>query len=181
VTEPLTLLETADLLGRCRYVELSLFGRLGARAPSCADAALVVYLSGASLAHGFRAGLVESLLPVSAGLAGAEAWTRTPGGHLDEALDVLVGPGADEELLDALVGVVYPAMAVAYAEHAAAASGPADTAVRRVLRRVLADLDGLTADGRALAPARGASARAARVRELLDAVPGPFGPLAGPT
>ena len=107
---------------------------------------------------------------MSAGLAGAEAWTRTPGGRLDEALDVLVGPGADEELLDALVGVVYPAMAVAYAEHVAVASGPADTAVRRVLRRVLADLDGLTADGSALAPARGreragaAGARAARRR-----------------
>jgi hypothetical protein len=175
MTEALTLAETADLLGRYRYVELSLFARLGARAPLCGNAAAVVYLSGASLAHGFRAGLVESLLPVSTDLAGAAALTRSPGGRFDEALDVLDGPGGDAELLDALVGVLYPAMADAYAEHLATASGPADAALRRTLRRVLADLTGVAADGRALVPARGDSARAARVRQLLDAVPGPFG------
>lgn len=150
---------------------------MGARAPRCADAALVVYLSGASLAHGFRAGLAESVLPVATGRAGAEASTRSPGGGFDQAVEVLDGPGEEAELLDALVGIVYPAMAVAYAEHLAVATGPADASVRRTLRRVLADLGDVAADGRALAPARGDSARARRVQELLEAVPGPFGPL----
>jgi hypothetical protein len=177
VTAPLTFLETADLLGRYRHVELSLFARLGERAPTCGDAALVVYLAGASRAHGYRAGLVESLLPVSDALPAVTGVTRSPGGRLEEALDVLTADGHDDDLLDALVGAVYPAMTAAYAEHLAQAGSPADAAVQRVLRRVLADLGGITTDSRALGPATGASARAGRVRELLQEVPGAFGSL----
>ncbi|HXZ83216.1 MAG TPA: hypothetical protein VED84_05655 [Acidimicrobiales bacterium] len=179
MTEPLTLEETADLLGRYRYVELTLFTRLGARAPACGDAKLVVYLAGASRAHGFRAALVESLIPVASGLPDAAALTRSPGRHCDEALDVLDGPGDDDELLDALVACVYPAMAAAYAEHLVAAPGPADPATRRTLHRVLADLDDVTTEGRELGAQGGGSPRALRVRELVAAVPGPFGPLHG--
>jgi hypothetical protein len=181
MSEPLTLAETADLLGRCRYVELAFFTRLGARAPACGEAALVVYLAGASRAHGFRAGLVESALPVAASWPDATGFTRSPGSRLDEALDVLVGPAGDEELVDALVGVVYPAMVSAYASHLELAAGPADAATRRTLRRLLADLADVAAEGRELAPGRADSWRARRVRELLEQVPGPFGPLRRPS
>jgi hypothetical protein len=176
VTVPLTLAETADLLGRYRHVELSLFARLGGRAPSCEDAAVVVYLAGASRAHGFRAGLVEPLLPVSDGLPRAAELTRSPGERFDEALEVLTA-GSDGELLDALVGTFYPAMAAGYAEHLAVAVSPADAAVHRMLRRLLADLAATTAEGRVLAPPSGGTPRSARVHELLEKVPGPFGPL----
>jgi hypothetical protein len=176
VTAPLTLAETADLLGRYRHVELSLFARLGGRAPSCEDAAVVVYLAGASRAHGFRAGLVEPLLPVSDGLPRAAELTRSPGERFDEALEVLTA-GSDGELLDALVGTFYPAMAAGYAEHLAVAVSPADAAVHRMLRRLLADLAATTAEGRVLAPPSGGTPRSARVHELLEKVPGPFGPL----
>ena len=176
MTVPLTLAETADLLGRYRHVELSLFARLGGRAPSCEDAAVVVYLAGASRAHGFRAGLVEPLLPVSDGLPRAAELTRSPGERFDEALEVLTA-GSDGELLDALVGTFYPAMAAGYAEHLAVAVSPADAAVHRMLRRLLADLAATTAEGRVLAPPSGGTPRSARVHELLEKVPGPFGPL----
>ena len=176
MTAPLTLAETADLLGRYRHVELSLFARLGGRAPSCEDAAVVVYLAGASRAHGFRAGLVEPLLPVSDGLPRAAELTRSPGERFDEALEVLTA-GSDGELLDALVGTFYPAMAAGYAEHLAVAVSPADAAVHRMLRRLLADLAATTAEGRVLAPPSGGTPRSARVHELLEKVPGPFGPL----
>lgn len=181
MTGPLTLQETADLAGRYRYVELGLFARLGGRAPSCAEAGSVVYLSEASLAHGFRAALFETLLPVAAGLAGSGELTRSPGRRLDEALDALVAEGGDGELLDALLGVVYPAMTAAYGEHLAAAAGPGDGPLRRVLRRALDDLEGVAADGQALCAGRGGSGRAKTARGLLEAVPGPFGPRRRPS
>ncbi len=177
MTTPLTLAETADLLGRYRHVEFSLFARLGERAPSCEDAAVVVYLAGASRAHGFRAALVEPLLPVSDGLPVAAELTRSPGDRFDEALEVLAVAGHDEELLDALVGTFYPEMAAGYAEHLAVAVSPADAAVHRMLRRLLADLAATTAEGRVLAPTAGGTPRSARVHELLEKIPGPFGPL----
>ncbi|MGA9077070.1 MAG: hypothetical protein WB383_01885, partial [Acidimicrobiales bacterium] len=157
---PLTLAETADLVGRSRHVELSFFARLGERAPRCDGAAAVVYLAGASRAHGFRAGLLEALLPVSDGLGPTAAATGPTGDGPGELLDLVVGPGKDAELLDALVGVVYPAMAAAYAEHLAAAGSPSDAWVRRTLRRVLADLEAVAAEGREFAPGNGSGARA---------------------
>jgi hypothetical protein len=181
VTGPLTLQATADLVGRYRYVELDLFAKLGGRAPSCTEAGTVVYLSEASLAHGFRAALFETLLPVAAGLAGPGELTRSPGRPLDEALDALVAEGGDEELLDALLGVVYPAMAAAYGEHLAVTAGPADGPLRRVLRRVSSDLEAVAAEGQALCAGRGGSSRAQIVGGLLEAVPGPFGPLLRPS
>jgi hypothetical protein len=71
-------------------------------------------------------------------------------------------------------------MAAAYAEHLAAAGSPSGTEVRRTLRRVLADLEAVAAEGRELAPGGGRSARAARARTLLEAAGGPFGPLRRP-
>ncbi len=180
MTAPLSLADTADLVGRSRHVELSFFARLGERAPRCDGAAAVVYLAGASRAHGFRAGLLEELLPVADGLGPAAVLSGSPGEGFEELLDVLAGPGEDAEILDALVRVAYPAMAAAYAEHLAAAGPPSGTEVRRTLRRVLADLEAVAAEGRELAPGAGRSARAARARTLLEAAGGPFGPLRRP-
>ena len=176
MTHPLTLIEVADLTGRYRYVELALFSRLGASASACERADLAVYLSGASLAHAWRAALAESVLPISADLAERD-WTRTPGGAFDEALDVLCAPG-DDELFDATVGVVYPAMAAAYESHLRIASEVSDGPLRRVLRRAIADLNAVISEAAPLGPARGDSGRARQVAELFGSIPGPFGELA---
>ena len=99
---------------------------------------------------------------MSDGLGPTAAATGPTGDGPGELLDLVVGPGKDAELLDALVGVVYPAMAAAYAEHLAAAGSPSDAWVRRTLRRVLADLEAVAAEGREFAPGNGRSARAPR-------------------
>jgi len=178
VSRPLTLLESADLLGRWRYVELAAFAQLGRRASECATPALSAYLAGASRAHGWRAVLVEELLPVSAGLPGPESWTQAPSREIDEAFVAVVG-GDDAEVLDALLGAVYPSMAAGYAERLAVVSRAADPPVVRAVGRLLADLDTIRRDGALLAgdlpPA--SSARRRRIEELVSRGGGVFGPI----
>lgn len=182
MSPPLTLLESADLLGRWRYVELAAFARLGRRAPRCATPALAAYLAGASRAHGWRAVLVEELLPVSAGLPGPAACTRAPSSEIDEALEMAVA-GDDAEVLDALLGAVYPSMSAGYAERLAVASRAADPPVVRALGRLLADLDAIRRDGALLAGrmAPVSPARRRGVEELIARGGGAFGPLVDPS
>ena len=186
MTAPLTLLQSVDLLGRYRYVELAAFERLGRRAPECSHAGVATFLAQASLAHAWRARLFEERLPVSVGLPDAAASTRSPGSFLDEALDELVGPGegaaGDPELLDALLGALYPSMLAGYASRLEVASPSADPPVVLALGRATADLERIAAAGLRLVRA-GASgppppaARRDRVATMLDAGGGAFGPL----
>jgi len=178
VSAPLTLLESADLLGRYRYVELALFTALGRRSTSCDDPELAAFLSGASLAHGWRAREVEARLPVSVGLPGVAACTRSPSPDVDAAIARATAPGDDPAVLDALVGAVYPAMDAAYATRAAAASPAADPPILRLLARLRADLDTLRLEGAQLAPRleRPAAGRRSDVGTLL-ARAGVFGAL----
>lgn len=170
---PLTLLESADLLGRMRYVELAAFARLGRRARTVATAPLAVWLSGASLAHGFRAGLLEHHLPVSATLPGPEALTVSPGPGVDAALELLgpddgakaperperlseaagapdLRPGRDAELVRALVEGLYPAMLAGYEHRLEVASPAADPPLVRTLGRLCHDLGAVAEHGRGL-------------------------------
>lgn len=169
---PLSLVEGADLAGRYRYVELALFETLGARAAESERAEVALYLSGASLAHAYRAQIAETILPISPGLV-ERGWTRSPGPVFDEVLDELASPGDD--LIDAVVGVVYPAMVAAYGSHLDGATGISDGPMRRALRRMIADLAGVIAEAASLGSFGGGTRRARRVGELLARVPGPFG------
>jgi len=186
VTTPLTLHQSADLLGRYRYAELAAFERLGRRAPACSHAGVAAFLSEASLAHAWRARLVEERLPVSVGLPDAAASTRSPGSFLDEALDELAAPGAgaegDLELLDALLGALYPSMLAGYAARLEIASPSADPPVVLALGRAAADLERVTSAGLRLAasgpPAPGALR--GRLEAKLEAGGGAFGPLLRP-
>lgn len=184
MSRPLTLHESADLLGRYRYVELAAFSVLGRRATSCAVPDAATYLSGASLAHAWRARLVEERLPVSAGLPGVAECTRSPSTQLDGALELLVDAG-DAEVIDGLLGALYPAMAAAYLERLSIVSSASDPPIARLLGRLLADLDALRRDGAesaALLPVPAPGTRRG-LGELLGAGGGPFGPLrsAAPT
>lgn len=176
---PLSLLESASLLGRYRFVELQLCAALGERAQSCSLPSAVCFLAAASRAHGARAGWLEERLPVSVGLPDAEQLTRTPSDAVELAVETVVSDGEDADVLDGLVGALYPSMAAGYGERLACASPAADPPVVRVLGRLLADLDGLRREGAevaALLPAPGAGRRRA-VEALLARGPGVFGQL----
>ncbi|MCU1493911.1 MAG: hypothetical protein JWO62_1675 [Acidimicrobiaceae bacterium] len=181
MTRPLTLLESADLLGRYRYVELAAFVALGKRAAHCSEPTAAAYLAGASLAHGWRAHLVEERLPVSVGLPTAADCTRSPSPELDSALVALTG-GEDVEVLDGLLGALYPAMAAGYVERIAAASAAADPPIVRLLGRLLADLDAVRREGAGVAALLAVPTGATRhaVEELLGRGAGPFGTLREP-
>lgn len=177
-TGPLSLLESADLLGRYRYVELAAFVALGERATHCSESSVASYLSGASLAHAWRARLLEERLPVSVGLPGAVASTRAPSLDLDAALATLVA-GDDGDVLDGLLGALYPAMVAGYVDRLAVASPAADPPIVRMLGRLLADLDAVRREGTEVAATLAEPSSGARraVEELLSRGGGPFGPL----
>jgi hypothetical protein len=177
VSAPLTLIESADLLGRYRYVELATFAALGERAKSAESAGVQRFLAGASLGHGWRARIVEERLPVSVGLPGTEASTRSPSPFVDQAIAVLVGPGPDGDLLEALLGAFYPAMLVAYDARIALAAPAPDGPIVRALGRIRHDLATVTAEGNARFPVRHPAARSTEISRLLGESGGPFGPI----
>ncbi|HWD24953.1 MAG TPA: hypothetical protein VG368_05785 [Acidimicrobiales bacterium] len=177
---PLTLLESADLLGRYRYVELAAFAAIGARVTKSTAPDAQRYLASASLAHGWRAGTVEARLPVSVGLPGTDALTRSPSPQVDRVLALCVEPGPDVAVLDALVRGLYPAMAAAYRERISVGSSVSDGPVVRALGRIVTDLDVVRGEGLTLIGARDGDGRADRIAGILRECGGPFGPLVEP-
>ena len=195
---PLGLLESVAHLGRCRFVELAAYERLGALSGRCVDPAVGVFLSSASLAHAWRAEALEELLPVSEGLPGIAEATTSPGPLVDRALDACCGaagaadgapepptsqlgvPG-EQELVQALCGALYPAMLAGYGRRLEWCSPACDGPVARTLRRLVADLEFVLASVAAVvaSPRGGASPAGltAVVGALLDEAGGPFGQL----
>lgn len=199
----LSLQASAALLGRMRYVELAAFSRLGRRARLARLPAVAAFLSGASLAHAWRAGLLEEHLPVSATLPGAAELTVSPGPRTDAALDLLDpadldggdgnGDGGghgggghdgvgDVALVAALAEVLYPAMLAGYDARLALASPVGDPPLVRTLGRVRHDLETVAAEARALAGSALVAAPAAApglAGALAGALgpDGPFGPI----
>jgi hypothetical protein len=178
--QPLTLLQSADLLGRYRYVELGLFAVLGRRGATAEQGAVATYLAGASRAHGFRAELVAARLPVSVGLPGIEASTRSPSTHVDDLLWAVAEEPDDAAVLAALCAVIYPAMTAAYTAHLARCTPAADPPVARMLGRLLADLTEVARAGSEVSTASPTVRLAAAAADLLGRAGGAFGPLLDP-
>jgi len=169
----LNLHDSAVQLGGLRAIELASFERLGARAVRDGDDAEARWCASASLAHAWRAGLLEDLLPVSAGLPSADDLTVLPAGPLAEALDralPAVPPGADDTadrvlqaggsqpdggcaLVADLVEGLYPALSAVYEHRIATAGAAADGPLVRTLTRVSSDLREVTARGAMLVEA----------------------------
>jgi hypothetical protein len=174
-TRPLTLVESSAALGAFRYVELALFRVLGERATTATPPEMAVFLAAASRAHGWRAGLFEEALPVSKGLADATASTVSPGKPTERVLACATAEGPAGELLDALLGAVYPSIVAAYSQRLAAASPVCDGPVIRRLRRAVDDLAAVAREGTSLLS--GISGRRREETEaLLLAAGGLFGP-----
>jgi hypothetical protein len=171
---PLTILELAGRLGRYRYVELALFTFAGAGAGRAAEPSVCIALSEASHAHAYRAELLERRLLVSDGLPHAEESTTAPGAVLFGLIDALAGLDG-VELARELARVWYPAMLADYRRHLDGALLPSDGPVRRMLGRLVFDLE-RSADelGRVLPPGDDMSAPSS-TRSALDAAGGPFG------
>jgi hypothetical protein len=135
---------SAELVGALVALELSLHGRTGALAAEVEQPALCSYLAMASMAHAWRAGLLEELLPVSVGLPGKDELVVVAPG--DSALAGDLAP--DESLLPALLARVYPELLARYEAAAAvgtvwaASHGPLVLAAQRAgadVRRVVAE------------------------------------------
>ena len=164
----------ADVVDRARGIELTGFRALGTR-PTGSDAPSAAFLSGASRAHGFRAGLLESCLPVASGFAAQDPLSEWH--EIDEVFEAICADGDDRDVVGALVEVFYPALRDAYDELFLLASGPGDTFVRRTFRRCRDDVVGILEDARALGAPRADGVRSRQVHALLDKGGGPFGSL----
>lgn len=174
--QPLELTGLASVLGRYRYVELSLFHVLGKRALITADPACCVYLSGSSRSHAYRAELIEARLPVSVGLPDAVASTVSPSAAIDTLLSS-VADGDDDAVLSKLLGGWYPAMRAGYSAHLQAATSPSDAPFSRLLRRVLGDLDDRIEEGVAVVRHGHRIFDDSQTARALEECGGPFGTL----
>jgi hypothetical protein len=159
------LRELAGVVSRARRLEFEGFAVLGAR-PIGDDVALAVFFAGASRAHGFRAAMLESCLPVASGYV--EQDVARSGLAINEVVAAMCAQEADREVFDALVGVFYPQLRDAYEVLRVEADGPGDTFCRRTFRRCRDDLDGILEEATAFRTADPRAARAQRVRALLD-------------
>jgi hypothetical protein len=172
----LTLLESAELSGRFRFVELGFYEFLGALAPSVRDPSVAVYFSAASLAHAWRAELWARRLPVSVGLP-TSAELTVGGPVVEEVLALLAVAESPGETLEAIVKAIYPAMMSGYRRRLALAAEAPDGPIVRVVRRALADLGQITDEGAAIVRARplGEGALTARLAAALARSGGIFG------
>jgi hypothetical protein len=167
----LNLVESSRQLGALRAVELECFRRLGGRAARLEPASCARWAASASLAHAWRASLIEELLPVSAGLPPPEELTVLPTGTLGDELaralpeiESVPAPGVGRrddgwQLVTELAGRLYPRLVEEYTRRLEKCSPAADGAVARTMRRAVADLESVRADGVALVSPRGQTDR----------------------
>ncbi len=160
----MNLLDSARHLGGLRAVELACFRRLGEQAPRLVAPAYARWAASASLAHAWRASLLEDLLPVSPRLPSLEELTVLPAGPLGDALSQALpepdeawaaspgdSPGDDGwRLLARLSGRFYPLLLADYRHRLAICSPAADGALVRTIGRAVADLETVRAEGDAL-------------------------------
>ncbi|MGA3214148.1 MAG: hypothetical protein ABSD97_00470 [Acidimicrobiales bacterium] len=164
----MNLLESSRHLGALRAVELTCFRRLGERAPRLAPPSCARWAAAASLAHAWRASLLEDLLPLSPGLPGPAELTVLPedllGDELARALpeqgdDAFPGMAAGfcdspsdnaSQLVADLAGGLYPVLLARYRLRLQLSSPAADGAVVRTIGRAVADLEAVQAEGVAL-------------------------------
>lgn len=143
---PLAMIQVAGAIGRLASLERALFAWLGRTSPSCGAPEEVVWACSASLRAGWRAAQLETLLPVSKGLACEQVGS---GGH---EMDFRHG-----RVLD-VAAAWYEVLEVSYRFRLERLSPAADGQLGRVLQRVVADLEPERATLRTLRKRPGGSA-----------------------
>jgi hypothetical protein len=151
---PLSLLESAYVLGGLRWVELEGYSLLGIRsvaeanAPGAGEMQFALWAAASSFAHAWRAEQLLSLLPVSGGLPAAEVCTRSPGPRTEEAIGAFAGEMSGPERRAARYAALaswYAALVVAYERRSTFIQLSTDGPLVTTLLRVLADLRSVTA------------------------------------
>lgn len=170
----LSLEDLAALVTRCREVELAGFRVLGTREIGD-DARCALFLAGASRAHGFRAGLLESCVPAASGFVDSASDSLPQ--ELKAVFEAIREEDDDRAAVDAVVETFYPALRDAYAHLMVLADGPGDTDVRRTFRRCRDDVAGVLEEAAVLGVTVADGLRARQVRALLGEAGGPFGAL----
>ena len=166
MSESLDLLSTARLVGHYRHAELASFAALGARALGAEGGRERHYLLRASASHGYRAGLLEAVLPVSDALPRPESLTVAIDTRIDSALFALCALG-DAELVAGLCDVYYPMLLASYAAHLERCSAYADPPLALVLRRCVAELEAVQSEGQSIS-APSAHGALADLEDLLS-------------
>ncbi|MHB1986580.1 MAG: hypothetical protein ACYCSF_01135 [Acidimicrobiales bacterium] len=150
------MLELTRILGGLRWVELEGFALLGRLAVAglpppgplrARKAELAVWASASSLAHAWRAGQLEALLPVSVGLPSLRESTGPPGAAVAEWTGLLSsGVEQEAEKPPGAVSRWYELLAAAYETRAAHAHPSADGPLTRTLERLVANVHAVTGD-----------------------------------
>ncbi len=171
---PQTIQELADLLGRYRYVELTLFVITGQAVSRSTVATLAVQLSAMSHAHAYRCELVEGRLLVSDGLDHAPESTRSPSAE-HEILFESLGKLTCEELIVSLGHAWYPAMLDSYRDRLASCELASEGPVRLMLSRMIFDLESTITELSHVCDFSRFASEAAITRARIADVQGPFG------
>ena len=138
---PLTLEESARLVGGYRWLELRLFETLGAWVPNVPEVEVKLRLHADAPKHAWHAQLWQDLLPRGGELT-ADGLTVPPGAGAAafvDALAAVAGPGQSVEKLVGVYRVVLPRQVATYRAHLARVSPVSDGPVARALELVLRD------------------------------------------
>jgi hypothetical protein len=145
----LSLLESAERLGRCAWAEEQAFEILGHWSVDEALPGARVLFAAHSAHHGWRAELVRDRLPQLA--------DRSPSDFVDPgnatmatALDEVRGQPATRDRLVAAYRVLLPGLAAAYTRHAGVLSLPGDASTARLLRILVTDVEEDLSEGEQL-------------------------------
>ncbi|MGA8679726.1 MAG: hypothetical protein ABSB54_15605 [Acidimicrobiales bacterium] len=151
---PLTMAATAGVLGGLCGVELELFGWLGRAAPSRPSPGEVVWASAASLRAAWRASELETLMPVSVGLAPTDG-RSSPAPAVAAGLALLAAGAAVDQAVPEAALAWYDVLLEAYRFRLERRSAAADGPLARVLERVATDLEAERSVARRFAKAPG--------------------------
>ena len=151
---PLTMAATAGVLGGLCGVELELFGWLGRAAPSRPSPGEVVWASAASLRAAWRASELETLMPVSVGLAPTDG-RSSPGRRLPPGWRCWPPAPLSIKRSRRPSSRWYDVLLEAYRFRLERRSAAADGPLARVLERVATDLEAERSVARRFAKAPG--------------------------
>ena len=138
---PLTLEESARLVGGYRWLELRLFETLGSWVRTVPEVDVKLRFHADAFKHAWHAALWQDLLP-RGGEPRADGLTAPPSTGAEAVLDAVAAPTAAELSVEKLVGVyrvVLPRQVATYRAHLTRTSPVGDGPAARALEIVLRD------------------------------------------
>ncbi len=137
---PLSLVESAERLGRWAWAEGRAFEILGRWSVDEEHPGARVLFAAHSAHHGWRAELLRDRLPQLADRSPANPLSSAPSSVVS-VFDEVAGQTATLSRLVAAYGVVLPQLVTAYTHHAGVLSPVSDTSTARLLRILIPDVE----------------------------------------